>query len=102
MLVGGRPGRAEITGSREGAIGAKFRWEKDNFSPELSGRVGGAVSWQRPSGYNGAVRQAGPHVHALALGRGRPVGPGVRQSWTPAKGPFPERLYGGDSSSFYY
>jgi hypothetical protein len=28
----------------------------------------------------GVVRQAGPHVHALALGRGRPVGPGARKS----------------------
>jgi len=34
----------------------------------------------------GAVRQAGQHVHALALGRGRPVGPEGQEELDSGKG----------------
>jgi hypothetical protein len=67
------PGRAEITDfTRRRKVPVR---KGLFFARESPGRVDGAVSRQRPSVATAVVRQAGPHVHALALGRGRPVGP---------------------------
>jgi hypothetical protein len=58
----------------------KGQYFSRDFGPRRWGRFSAKVIRGQ-----GAIRQAGAHVHALALGRWRPVGPGVRRRWSQAK-----------------
>jgi len=81
---GQEAGRAKITDSREGAKPRSSEEKKDNFSPEPSGRAGGAVSRQRPSGATAVVRQAGPAARQALGGTGDRSGLGARRGWSQA------------------
>ena len=88
-LTSNRAGRREARSPHDhGFTRRRNRREVPMRLVQFFARALGPRRWGRFSAKairgQGAVRQAGPHVHALALGHGRPVGPGVRRSWSPS------------------
>jgi hypothetical protein len=79
-LTSDRAGRREARSAHNhGFTRRRYRREVPMRKGQFFARALGPCRWSRFSAKairgQSAVRPAGPHVHALALGRGRPVGP---------------------------